>query len=224
MNTGTGRIIELLFENGQRLARIACSQNLIPSAGQYLQAGDASNEPLPVSLFYTDSTPDGFITAPPLRESWNVGQELFLRGPLGRGFAVPTSARKIALIAYDELPWRLQGLIQPALKRGAAVVMVCDKSFDSLPDDVEIQPLSTLNEIMAWADYAAFDVVREKLFELNEKLVALKKTPVHGGAEILIRTSMPCSGIAECDVCAVQVKSGWGMVCKDGPVFRAEEI
>ena len=96
MHTGTGRIIELIFENEQRLARIACPQNLIPSAGQYLQAGDDSDDPLPVSLFYTESAAEGFIAAPPLHETWSVGQELFLRGPLGRGFTVPTSARRIA--------------------------------------------------------------------------------------------------------------------------------
>jgi len=224
MHTGTGRIVELIFENEQHLARIACPQSLIPSAGQYVQTGDVSNDPLPVSLFYTESAAEGFIAAPPLRESWAVGQEIFLRGPLGRGFAVPTSARKIALVAYGEPPWRLRGLIQPALKQGAAVVVLCDMPFESFPDDVEVQPVSMLEEILAWSDYSAIDVERGNLFALRERLGLMKQTPVQGEAEILIRTAMPCGGIAECGVCAVTVRSGWWMVCKDGPVFRTGEF
>jgi len=222
MHTGIGRIVEMLFEHGQRLARITCPQALVPSAGQYLVAGDDSSDPLPVSLFSTDSATDGFIAAPPLRDLWNVGQELSLRGPVGRGFEVPMSSRQIALVAYDQPPWILRGLIQPLLSRGAAVVVVCDEAFDALPDDVEVQPLSALDEIIRWADYAACDVSRANLFELNERLGMLKQVNVKCEAEILIRTDMPCGGVAECGVCAISVKSGWRMTCKEGPVFKAE--
>jgi hypothetical protein len=224
MHTGTGRIVELIFDHGQRLARIACPPALIPSVGQYLLAGDGSNDPLPVPLFYTDSAPDSFICAPPVRDSWSVGQGLFLRGPLGRGFTIPAAAQKIALIAYDDAPWRLRGLIRSLLTRNAAVVVLCDELFDSLPDEVEIQPVSAMDEIVKWADYAAFDVARENLFQLHERLGVLRQAAVKCEAEILIRAPMPCGGIAECGVCAINVKSGWRMVCREGPVCRAGDF
>src|SRR5689334_13420495 len=126
MHTGQGRVVETILENGQRLARISCPANLIPSAGQYLLANDASDSPLPVPLFYTDSAPESFLAAPLIPDTWMPGLDISLRGPLGHGFAIPISARKITLIAFDDTPVRLHGLIQPALKQGAAVVVVSD--------------------------------------------------------------------------------------------------
>jgi len=224
MNTGQGKIVELILEDGQRLIRIACPQNLIPAPGQYLLASDASDSPLPVPLYYTDSAPEGFLVAPPIPPSWMPGSEVFLRGPLGHGFTLPSSARKVALIAFDDSPIRLRGLIQPSLKQGASVVVASDIGMERLPDAVEVQPLSALGDVMAWADYAAFDVTREKMFELRERLGMLKQAQITREAQILIRTPVPCGGVAECGVCAVNVKSGWRMGCKDGPVFGLAEL
>ncbi len=232
MHTGIGQVIETILEDGQRLARIACPANLVPSAGQYLLASDASDSPLSVPLFYTDSAPEGsalahghhFLAAPPIPKSWMPGLQVSLRGPLGRGFTLPLSARRIALVAFDDAPARLRGLIRPALKQSAAVVLVTDFHADNLSDEVEAQPLSALRDVMAWADYAAFDVARVNLFGLRERLEVLKQAQVSYEAQVLIRTGMPCGGIAECGVCAIGLKSGWQMACKDGPVFDLREI
>ncbi len=232
MHTGKGQVVELILEDGQRAARVSCPANLMPSPGQYLLASDDSDSSLPVPLFYTDSAPQGFIAAPPVPDSWNPGHEIYLRGPLGHGFTIPISARKVGLIAFDDPPSRLRGLIRPSLRQGAAVVLVTDSVAENLPDEVEAQPLSAWSEIIEWADYLAFDVARENLFELRERLRALKQ--VEGWSEaparvertrnVLIRTPVPCGGVAECGVCAVSLKSRWKMACKDGPVFDLREI
>ena len=224
MHTAKGQVIELILENGLRHARISCLTNLIPSAGQYLLASDASDSPLPVPLYYTDSAPEGFIAAPPIPEAWMPGMQISLRGPLGRGFALPAFARKIALIAFDDAPLRLRGLIRPALKQGAAVVLVSDFAADNLSDEVEAQPLSALQDVLAWADFAAFDVARVNLFELREKLGMMKQAQAACEAQVLIRTAVPCGGVADCGVCGVSLKSGWQLACKDGPVFDLREI
>jgi len=224
MHTGKGQVLETILEDGQRLARIACPVNLIPSAGQYLLASDASDSPLPVPLYSTDSAPEGFLAAPPIPESWMPGMHISLRGPLGHGFAIPVFARKIALVAFDDAPLRLRGLIRPALKQGAAVVLVSDFHVDNLSDEVEAQPLSALLDVMAWADFAAFDVARVNLFGLRERLGMLKQAQASCEAQILIRTAVPCGGVADCAVCGVNLKSGWQLACKDGPVFDLREI
>jgi dihydroorotate dehydrogenase electron transfer subunit len=221
MKSGKGQIIEIYLDAG---AQIICTPELIPAPGQYLLASDASDAPLPVPLFYTESASEGFIVAPSIPESWMPGMQIFLRGPLGRGFAVPASARKIALIALDDEPVRLRGLIKPALKQGAAVVLVSDFALDNLSDEVEAQPLSALQDVMAWADYAAFDVARVNLFELRERLRVLKQAQAACEAQVLIRTAVPCGGVADCGVCGVSLKSGWLLACKDGPVFDVREI
>ena len=150
--------------------------------------------------------------------------DLHLRGPLGRGFAVPSSARKVCLVAYSDLFARLRGLIQPVLKQGASLVVVADFYVESLPDEVEVQSLSSLDEVVAWADYAAFDVRRERLPGLMERLRKLSQASMPKGAQILIHTPVPCGGFADCGVCAVTTKSGWKMACKAGPVFDLMEI
>jgi dihydroorotate dehydrogenase electron transfer subunit len=222
--TDKAELIELLLRDGLRQARISCRQTLIPSPGQYLLASDKSDFPAPVSIFYTDSAAQGFIAAAPVPQSWNPGQEIYLRGPLGHGFMLPSSARRVGLVAFDDSPSRLHGLIRPALKQDAAVVLICSSSMDNFPDEVEIHPLSALAEIMEWADYLAFDVARENLPGLKEQLYSAKQAWASLEAQILVRTPVPCGGIAECGVCAVTIKSGWKMACKDGPVFEWGEL
>lgn len=225
MHTGKGQVLELLLENGHHEARISCPADLVPSPGQYLLAGTASSfDPLPVPLFSTESTPLGFTACAPFPASWAPGTEVVLRGPLGHGFDLPLSARKVALIPFDEVPSRLKGLIRPALGRGAAVVLVSGSDGASLPDEVEVQPLSALGEVLAWADYAAFDVSRGKLPEFREMLGKVRQLPAGNDAQVLVRTPVPCGGIADCGVCAVLLKSSPKLACKDGPVFALGEV
>ncbi|HEY5729570.1 MAG TPA: hypothetical protein VIS72_05930, partial [Anaerolineales bacterium] len=171
MRTGKGQVVELILDSGFRHARISCAADLIPAPGQYLLAGTASSsDPLPVSLFSTESTPGSFTACAPIPEAWTPGVEINLRGPLGRGFELPVSARRVVLVAFEDSSVRLRSLIRPALKQGAGVVLVCGSDEEHLPDELEVQPLSALDEILAWADYIAFDVARENLPGLRERL------------------------------------------------------
>ena len=223
MHTGKGQVVELLLQNGLRYARISCPSRLIPSPGQYLLSGIASSsDPLPVPLFSTESTLESFIAAVP--DSWLPGQEIHLRGPLGRGFTLSAASYKVALIAFDDSPSRLRALISPALKQKAAVVLVCGTDDDSLPDEVEVQPLSALEDVLAWADYAAFHILRENLPGLMTRLGGAGQTSVKCEAQVLVETPVPCGGIADCGVCAVMTKSNWKMACKDGPVFDLNDF
>lgn len=224
MYTGNGQVTELILEDGDHHLRISCPPGLVPSPGHYLLASDVSDSPLPVPLFYTDSAPHGFIATASIPVSWDPGLGLHLRGPLGRGFTLPLSARKVGLIALDISPARLRGLIRPALKQAAAVALVCGSNPDDLPDDVEVQPLSALPEILEWADYLAFDIARANLHQLGELVGRANRPAVVRGAEVLVHTPMPCGGVAECGVCAIMSKSGWKLACKDGPVFDWREM
>ncbi len=224
MHNAKGQVVELLLEDGLRQARISCPANMIPAPGQYLLASHASDSPLPIPIFSTESKPGSFTAFAPVPDSWTPGMEIYLRGPLGRGFVLPLSARKIALVVFDDALSHLRGLITPALKQGAAVVLVSGSDGERLPDEVEVQPLSALDEVLAWADYLAFDVALQDLSGLRERLASVKQAWAGKDAQVLIHTPMPCGGIADCGVCAVTLKSGWAMACKDGPVFELEKI
>lgn len=243
MRQGIGELVELYLENGLTGGRLLCPQNLVPEPGEYLLAHDPAflayrglpapvlqvqagraDAPLPVPVFNAGPVPGGFLVAPPIPLKWQPGTVLSLRGPLGRGFSLPTSALHVALIALGETSARLNPLLVAALGQSASVAVVSDLDLSDLPSEVEIQPVSALSEVAKWADYLAFDLPREALPGLREKLGLGEQAKVPFEAQALVVTPMPCGGMAECGVCAVPVHRGWKMACKDGPVFDLDEL
>lgn len=225
MHQDIGELVEIYLENGLTGGRMLCSPNLIPAPGQYLLAHDpASPAPLPVPVFSAGSAPGGFLVAPPLPFTWRPGISLSLRGPLGHGFSLPDLARRVVLVALGETVARLNPLLEVALGQGASVVLVSDLGLTDLPPEVEIQPVAALAGVAKWADSMAFDLPRESLPGLREKLGLAAQPGVKCEAQVLVTTPMPCGGIAECGVCAVTVRRGWKMACKDGPVFNLVDL
>ncbi len=214
---GTGELTEVYLENGLTGGRLLCPQNLIPEPGQYLLAHDGSNSPLPAPVFNAGPVSGGFLLAPPIPSTWQPGTTLSLRGPLGKGFSLPPSARRVALVPLGETSARLRPLLATALEQSAALVLVSDLDLPDLPPEVEIQSVSALAEVAQWADYLAIDIAREALPELCEMLGSSKQAWVALEAQVLVVTPTPCGGLAECGVCAVTTRRGWKMACKDGP-------
>ncbi len=222
MKNGEGQLFEIYLDSR---ARILCPPELIPAPGQYLFAqAHGSTSPLAVPVFFSDSAPNGFRSAPFLPLAWMPGTRLHLRGPIGHGFSIPAFARKVALIALDESPARLHGLISIALKQGAEVVLVSNTVMDDMPEAVEVQPLQAMSDIYQWADYAAFDVGRENLNQLREMTGKTERAKGPREAQVLVRAAMPCGALAECGVCALTIRHDWKMICKDGPVFEMDEL
>lgn len=222
---GAGELVELYLEGGLTGGRVLCPQNLIPKAGQYLLAYDpASNLPLPVPVYNAGSVPGGFLIAPPIPQSWQPGTTLSLRGPLGKGFSLPDSARHVVLVALAETSTRLKPLLVEALEQDASVVLVSDLEIHDLPSEVEIQPVSALAEVTQWADYLAMDMTCESLSGLREMLGLNGQAKLKCEAQVLVFMPMPCGGMGECGVCAVTVRRGWKMSCQDGPVFDLKEL
>jgi hypothetical protein len=221
MKTGQGKVEEILLDGS---LRIQCSPDLIPSPGQYLLAHkNASDSPLPVPVFFMDSSPNGYRCAP-LTVKWQPGDLINFRGPIGHGFQVPSSARKITLVAYEKSIAHLHGLIALGLKQNAEIVLISDSQGINLPEIIEIQPLQSLIEVINWADYSAIDIARENLNQLNAMLGKQDQTKNKFEAQILIHAPMPCGGVAECGVCALNLGHEWKMICKEGPVFNLSDV
>jgi len=223
MKTAQGKLEEIYLDGS---ARITCPPELTPAPGQYLLAHvRGSDAPLAVPLFSSLILPkSGFRTAPIIPASWHPGDILSLRGPIGHGFVLPASARKVLLVALDDSPARLQGLVAAALKQGAEVTLVCNESAAELPEVVEVQPLNGLGESLKWADYAAVDVNRENLIQLRAMLARSEQALAKLEAQVLVRAPMPCGALADCGVCALTLRKDWKMICKDGPVFGLREL
>ena len=225
-------MIELVRLGGLTAAYISCPPRIVPSPGAYLLAvkpGGDSAVAVPVfpakSFIHSNrNETNGFLMAPPLPESWTPGTRLHLRGPLGHGFKIPSSARRIALVAFDSTPLRLLSLVDVAFDQGAELTLLCESPVDDLPLKVEVQPRSALADIYGWSDFIAFDLARESLHLLKQNLVKIGVQKIQAEAQVLIRTPMPCGGLAECGVCTVETRSGPRLACLDGPVFDLKSL
>ena len=172
-----GKVVELILLDGLPAAYISCPPGLIPSPGAYLLAHiPGSDSAVAEAVFVAGSFAEpqrmgnnGFLSAPPAPRSWTPGAGLHLRGPLGHGFSIPSSARRIALVAFDSSPRRLLALLEQPSVQEAAVTLVCESAPDDLPLQVEAQPLRALAEVCAWADYLAFDAARDSLSLLKQE-------------------------------------------------------
>jgi hypothetical protein len=175
-------------------------------------------------VFANSGAAGALLAAPPLPTSWQVGSHLALRGPFGKCFRFPSGARKIALAALDGNPYRLGGLLQPALQRQAEVTLFCSFIPADLPVAVEILPLDLLPDALRWADFLAIETCLPSLVELpgRLKLPAGQANPYP--TQVLVAADMPCGGVAGCGVCSVRTRRGWRLACQDGPVFDYHQL
>lgn len=227
-----GRLAELLLEGYQNAtARLYCPPEAEPAPGQYLQLMSPKDEEqaVPVSAFATGAAEDedGEFMLPilcALPESWQPGDELNIRGPLGRGFALPRSARRVALTPLAGGVGRLLPLIPLALAQGAEVVVCSDPAPANLPLAAELRSLEDLPSVLAWADYVAIDVKIEDIEGLAQRPAFRQQLPRAVTAQALVLGPMPCGGLAKCGVCALVTGRGELLACEDGPVFDVREL
>lgn len=191
------------------------------TAGQYLlgfaaEAGDL----LPAVLYPAGRVRQRMLAvAAPIPLTWTAGTRLTLRGPLGRGFHLPESARQVALAAVGGTAARLLPLAEMALERGGAVALYTAVIPRQLPAAVEVLPLEELPQGLQWADYLALDVPRARLGDLRGLLGLRLHESARVDAQVLVTVDFPCGGVAECGACTVHTRSGPALACKDGPVF-----
>ena len=222
LSEGTVRELQLLDD--REAARVVCPEGLTPAAGQYLLAqAVGSDAPLATVLFAAHTYSDGFLTATPIPSTWVPGTQLLLRGPLGHGFALPSAARRIGLVAFQCSPRALLMLLDAAFHQNASVALVADRLPDDLPLEVEAHPLRSLVDTCRWADFIAFDIVRESLPELKAAL-QLERNSIKAEMQALVRAPMPCGALAHCGVCTIETGGQSVLACDDGPVFDMRQV
>jgi hypothetical protein len=225
MPTGTAILTELRLDPAGFSGVIACPPALRPAPGQYLAAsGPDPYEPLPAILFPAGLEDNRLRVAAPLPPGWTAGMELRLSGPLGTGFHMPGTARRVALASLDSSPARLLPLAGQALARQAAVVLYAASPPPGLPAEVEVLPLDLLPEAHQWADFLALDVPGPTLAGLRARLGLGPSQRPACPTQALVVTAMPCCGLAECGVCAVAGRRGPLLACSDGPVFDLNQL
>ena len=221
MRTYPGKVSELQADHlGRLTAWVACPPGAIPAPGQYLKAHipALTGEVLPATLFAGEISSQGFRALPPIPPEWLPGTELSLWGPLGNGFMVERTVRHLGLVSVEDAS-RLTPLVPPALEQGADITLFTDLPVPPLPSSVEVAPLSALPEALSWADFLAVELPLSELSTLRSLFGLKPEQHLACLAQALIRTAMPCAGMADCGACAVPTRRGWKLACLDGPVF-----
>jgi dihydroorotate dehydrogenase electron transfer subunit len=223
----TGRVNEIRLDaGGNREALIACPQEAIPQAGQYLHASDLDDpeEVLGVALFLAEKSAHGFWAAPGIPNLWRLGMNLSLVGPLGHGFELPWEVHRLGLVALGETVARLMPLIGQIGQPHAGAALFTDLPLPRMPALLEAYPLASLVEALDWPDFLVVDLPIEKLPELKNMLGLSEGSRLTCPAQALVTTSMPCVGLAQCGACAVPSRRGWKLACEDGPVFDLQQL
>jgi hypothetical protein len=207
--------------------RIEIFQALQVSAGRYLLGSSRTdlNEPFPVALFPLDEGVDYFSAVAIQRPDWKPGEELQLRGPLGRGFTIRKEHHKICLIARGIRLHYLHLLIKQYLASGANLVLCTEVHPADIHPVIEIQPYENSLDAAAWAD-ASYLVTDAGYLEQDLKLIGAESGSFQFRelVEVLVLSEMPCGGTADCGVCSVVGRRGWLFPCSKGPVFQVNKL
>ncbi len=223
---------------------IRVAHELVVQPGQYFQVWRADRHyAMPVIAFPASLVSDNTLLLDRIPADWNPGEVLHLSGPHGNGFSLAANVTSLAehssccfltLAMHASRtpdPLRLLPLITQAIAKKVSVSLFMDLTqgiqLSTLPPELEVQGLDALPEALSWAEYLYIDMTSKDLDTLRAMFGKLsRKVP----GQVLIRTGMPleecfaCAGVGDCGVCAVDTKHGQKLACKDGPVFKLEEL
>ena len=231
MKHGTGKILEIRqISRNLRQAVIGLNRITPPAAGQYLQAHRPidRDQPVGVTIFpgglhESQQYPDQFLTAPGIPNNWQPGDQLDIRGPLGKGFSLPAQTNRLALCSFGESTDHLLPLANEVLAHGGEVALFTEGDFSHLPASIEVNRLEDLPDAFRWADLAACAIPLEEIHSGLEHLY--HNSPLACPTQVLIYGHFPCNALAECGICAFRTKKGQTVsVCQDGPVFGWQQI
>lgn len=223
MITHPAVITELVQINQEDCVRLEVRNLPDPKPGQFLRAyGIDGDELLPTLLFPCG---DSGLFCGDIPRHWLPGGVIHLRGPRGNGFHLLPLARKIALMTFDAIGVnRLLPLASQALSMGGEVTLLSSLPLNGLAPEIELLPMDELNHILNWADYLAVVLLPESIVHVNQILspVFNRSRPVQ--VEVMLHAPMICDENSTCGVCGIPTTHGWKLACKDGPVFRLDEL
>jgi NAD(P)H-flavin reductase len=229
MKTLSGTITRIWGTFGQLAADITCAGNMIIVPGQYLSITTPDQITAIPNICFPIHINDEILQVSPIPNEWHPSQKVEVRGPFGHGFSIPQISKKVCLVSWDQHPNRLMDMLKKTIREQREIILVWDafqQTEDSLsiPEDVEIMGLQNLDDAIRWADFIGMDSPINLLSEVARHKSILQSGVLTCPIQILVSTSMPCLGIADCGICSIPVKKGYKLTCKDGPVFDFGEL
>lgn len=175
------------------------------------------------------------------------GERLDLLGPIGRPFSVDPARRHLLMVAEGYRAGALVTLAERMLPRGCEVVLLAggptaDAVFPAglVPSEVEYHvatadgslghagPVTALvHDYLEWAD-AVYISASERVMEAVTR-VCRPSTSRPGPdssskpLQLAMEQPMPCA-VGVCLGCVVKTRRGYQRVCREGPVFDADDL
>jgi dihydroorotate dehydrogenase electron transfer subunit len=167
------------------------------------------------------------------------GDVIDLLGPLGHGFEI--KSHDLLLVAGGIGIAPLVALAERGLEAGAQVRLLLGASTAEqvypsrlIPPQVElwvttedgsIGKKGTVTELLTDFDGGADQIFACGPIPMYKAMSTLSRKKIMRGkaVQISLEARMGC-GFGGCYGCAIETRSGWRLVCKDGPVFELKEI
>ncbi len=162
------------------------------------------------------------------------GNAVELFGPLGNGFSIQPESRNLLLVAGGIGIAPLYFLAQEALKKNCKVTLVYGTANKSrYKIDLPVKLLDVTEDGSAGNRGLATSLLPQSASQADQIFVcgpmAMYRTmagmPELKGksVQVSLEVVMGC-GVGVCYGCTVKTKSGLKQACKDGPVFKLDEI
>ncbi|MFQ5933784.1 MAG: dihydroorotate dehydrogenase electron transfer subunit [Dehalococcoidia bacterium] len=185
-------------------------------------------------LFNTDGPARRWLGA---RE---VGEEIEVLGPLGRGFELEPAATKIVLAGGGTGIAPLIALIDEALTSAIDVTLICaGRTEAALYPRELVQPQVKYVPVTEDGSVGQRGLITDCLSPYAQEAdqiflcgpvpmykaahSACKKLGIQKQVQVLLEVRMAC-GFGICYGCSIPTKSGVKMVCRDGPKFALDEV
>jgi dihydroorotate dehydrogenase electron transfer subunit len=178
-----------------------------------------------------------------LMKNLKKGDKVDLIGPLGKGFEIEKKVRKHILVAGGIGLAPLYFLAEELIKSGKSIEffygaktkdqLLClnetDNSkynFNLATDDGSLGLAGNVNKILEkyLKDNRENDVA---VFAAGPKVMLKETASICRNNKVSLQVSMDeimACGAGVCLGCAIMTTDGYKLACKDGPVFKAEEI
>ena len=191
--------------------------------GQFISArGDGDT--LSTALFPGGMDGKDFTTIQAFPFAWQPGVSLSIRYPMGKGFVIPSSARRLLMVSAATNPLRLLPAAGEVLAAGGEAALFSYSQPNEISPEIELLTRDQLQDACAWADCIIGDSSIDHLPVWKGMVTRGDSAGSKRNIQVLIDTPMACHGTADCGVCAVKTKHGWMNACSDGPVFQLAEV
>lgn len=217
------------------LLKVRCSDR--PEPGQFYMVRAWDLDPLlsrPLSVFDGDGKTLSFLYKPVGRGTERLtqlrsGDNLEILGPLGHGFplvqgpsAIVGGGLGIAPLYYLAKRLKEENLGPVDVYLGFSATPVLGETFNRVSDRLRVQSGGYITDLVDTQTYANIFSCGP---EIMMKVLCQKVEDEESRAQVYLSLEerMAC-GFGVCLACSLETRSGRQRVCKDGPVFKGEEV